>query len=81
METATKPYQARLRRLPGLRAAREDAALTVRELGALSGVHFVSISEIERGRGARPSTVRKLCNALGVRPIDLYTAPEEPDEG
>ena len=82
MEAATRPrHHKSHRRLLGLREARENAALTVRELGALSGVHYVSITELEKGvRGARPGTVRKLANALGVTPKMLYEAPKEVDE-
>jgi transcriptional regulator with XRE-family HTH domain len=81
MATAAWPKRGNQRRLPGLAQARNNAALSVRELAGLSGVHYVTISELERGkRAAHPSTVRKLANALGVRPVDLYTPPEEADE-
>jgi DNA-binding XRE family transcriptional regulator len=70
-----------LRKLPGLKEARDNAALTVRDLGALAGVHWITIHHLEQGNSrARPSTVRKLANALGVTPKTLYTAPEKEDD-
>jgi DNA-binding XRE family transcriptional regulator len=82
MEAVAWPKRGNQRRLPGLAKARNEAALTTRELAALSGVHYVTINELERGkRAAHASTVRKLCKALGARPVDLYTTPtEEVDE-
>ena len=55
-----------------LRRLREGYPLTVRELGARSGVSHNTITEIEnRHRTANPSTVRKLAAALGVEPGEL----------
>ena len=55
-----------------LRRLREGYPLTVRELGARSGVSHGTITEIEnRHRTANPSTVRKLAAALGVEPGEL----------
>jgi len=63
-------------RLTRLRAIRERAALTQRELAAKAGVTYVQISRIERGKvEPYPSTIRKLAAALGVAPSDLM-APE-----
>jgi hypothetical protein len=71
-----------LRKLPGLKAARDNRGYTVRELDYLSGVNYVTISRLERGLAkARPATVEKLADALDVHPLDLYTPPEEADEG
>lgn len=54
---------ARLRRL------RREKALSLRDLGRRSSVAFDTISHLERGsREARPGTVRKLAEALGVEP-------------
>ena len=51
--------------LPGLRAARQRAALTQRELGTLAGVAKGTVFELEVGRrGAYPRTVRRLAKAL-----------------
>jgi transcriptional regulator with XRE-family HTH domain len=46
--------------------------ISQRELGQRSGVHYVTISRIE-GRGARANyaTVRRLAEALGVKPEEL----------
>lgn len=37
-----------------------------RELGVVAGVRQATISSIENGAGARPSTVRVVATALGV---------------
>jgi transcriptional regulator with XRE-family HTH domain len=55
-----------------LRELREQRALSIRELSALSGVNYNSIWRIEAGRtGAQPRTIRKLAKALGVEPREL----------
>jgi transcriptional regulator with XRE-family HTH domain len=55
-----------------LRKLREHRALFLRELSALSGVNYNSIWRIEVGRtGAKPRTVRRLAEALGVEPCEL----------
>jgi len=65
-------------KLTRLRAVRERAALTQRELAAKAGVTYVQISRIERGAAEPyPGTVRKLATALGVAPTDLM----EPEQG
>lgn len=67
-------------RLPRLRAVRERAALTQRELAAKAGISQVQLSRIEaHGVDAYPSTARKLATALGVRPADLM-APESGEQ-
>lgn len=59
-------------KLTRLRAVRERAALTQRELALKAGITPVQISRLERGEDApRPPTVRKLAEALGVAPADL----------
>jgi len=64
-----------------LRELRLRRALTLRELGDLSGVAYDSINAIELGKQQpRPSTVRRLAAALGVNPEVFFTALEE-DEG
>jgi transcriptional regulator with XRE-family HTH domain len=61
-----------MRDLPQLKRIREERALSQRDLAAMSGVAHDSIGQIERGeRQARPSTVRKLAEALGVEPLAL----------
>ena len=62
--------------LPGLRAARADKLLTQHELAAQSGVNATTISDLEGGRRtARYRTIRQLAAALGVKPLELLTAP------
>ncbi len=56
---------------------REQRALTLRELSAMSGVATDTINQIELGhRMPRPSTLRKLAKALGVEPQELRGAGE-----
>lgn len=66
-----------------LRAWRERRLLTLRGLGALSGVRFHTIHAIEAGKqDPRPTTLRKLVVALGIEPEDVLAMPEmRPDEG
>jgi len=55
---------------------RERHALTLRELAEMSGVAADTINQIELGhRKARPSTLRKLARALGVKVEEFYTEP------
>ena len=58
--------------LPGLWAARTAAGLTQRELAMLVGSSQGTITSLElMSRGAYPKTLRRLCSALKVEPIDL----------
>jgi transcriptional regulator with XRE-family HTH domain len=55
---------------------RERRALTLRELGEMSGVAADTINQIELGhRKARPSTLRKLARALDVEVADFFKEP------
>jgi transcriptional regulator with XRE-family HTH domain len=64
-----------------LRELRLRRALTLRELGALSGVAYDTIHGIETGKHQpRPSTVRKLAAALGVAP-ELFFSELDGEEG
>lgn len=55
-----------------LKKLREDRALSLRALADKSGVTPGTINDLERSkRGAYPSTVRKLSEALGVEPREL----------
>jgi transcriptional regulator with XRE-family HTH domain len=64
-----------------LRDLRLRRALTLRDLAALSGVAFDTIHGIETGKHQpRPSTVRKLAEALGVAP-DAFFSEEAEEEG
>jgi transcriptional regulator with XRE-family HTH domain len=58
---------------------REQQALTLRELSAVSGVAADTINQIELGhRKPRPSTLRKLAKALNVEVADFFLEPETP---
>ena len=66
MDRFTEVDGMRLRRL------RKELALSQQDLERMSGVAQHTISDLESGkRGARPSTIRKLANALGVEPREL----------
>ncbi len=63
--------------LPKLREWRERRALTQEELRDKSGISQESISRIESGvRGCRPSTARRLAQALDVDVAELVAPPE-----
>jgi transcriptional regulator with XRE-family HTH domain len=52
-----------------LREQREDKYLSVRELAEKAGVSKSTVVALETGRvRAQPRTLRKLAEALGVRP-------------
>jgi DNA-binding Xre family transcriptional regulator len=60
--------------LGGLKARRLEAGLSQRELARMVGTNQTTIHQLEEkygGRKAYPKTIRKLCQALGVRPADL----------
>jgi transcriptional regulator with XRE-family HTH domain len=55
-----------------LKELRRERVLSLRELEERSGVSYNTIWRIEDGRqGAHPRTVRKLAEALGVKPSEL----------
>ena len=55
-----------------LKELRRERVLSLRELEERSGVSYNTIWRIEDGRqGAHPRTIRKLADALGVRPSEL----------
>jgi transcriptional regulator with XRE-family HTH domain len=55
-----------------LKELRRERVLSLRELEERSGVSYNTIWRIEDGRqGAHPRTVRKLADALGVKPSEL----------
>ncbi len=57
---------------PRLRELRERAALSQEDLARKSGVSRATIADLEADkRPARPSTRRKLAEALGVEPAVL----------
>ena len=58
--------------LGGLKARRLEAGLSQEELARMIGTNLTTIRELENGRrSAYKKTIRKLCQALGVRPADL----------
>lgn len=59
-------------KLTRLRTVRERRALTQVELAAKAKINRVSLARIETGDAEpRPSTIRKLAEALGVEPEQL----------
>ena len=63
-------------KVPRLRQVREQKMLSQRELAALAGVSHLTIVRTETGQGEPyPRTVRKLAQALGVKPADLMDPP------
>lgn len=63
-----------------LREWRQRRALSQRDLAALAGMTQQSVTRIETGRqDARPSTIRKLAKALGVKPEELFSPPTVKD--
>ena len=57
---------------PRLRELRERAALSQEDLAKKAGVARATIADLEADkRPARPSTRRKLAEALGVEPAEL----------
>ena len=55
-----------------LKEWRRRRKLSLRRLGEMSGVHFVSLAKMEAGKlDPRLSTVLKLCKALEITPNDL----------
>jgi len=67
-------YSSSAINLGGLKARRLEAGLSQEELARMIGTNLTTIRELEKkygGRSAYPKTIRKLCQALGVRPADL----------
>ena len=55
-----------------LKELRREQVLSLRDLEEKSGVSYNTIWRIEDGRqGAQPRTIRKLAEALGVKPSEL----------
>jgi transcriptional regulator with XRE-family HTH domain len=65
-----------------LRTARQKKLLTLRELGAITGVGVDTINRLENGlQQPRISTIRKLAAALDVDAEYLIDWGDEGDEG
>ena len=60
-----------MRVLSRLREIREREALSQEDLAERAGLTRVTVTRLEGGTSARPSTTRKLARALRVRPSDL----------
>ncbi len=75
----------RIRKADGtaLRAAREDAWLTQKELAEVAGVAEWTISQIETGhiKSPRMNTLKVLAKALGVHPDSLLENAESNGNG
>jgi transcriptional regulator with XRE-family HTH domain len=67
--------------IPRLREWREARALTQVELAERAGLSSRSVAGYEAGAGARPPTVRRLAEALGVEVADLRGGAERPPLG
>lgn len=68
------------RLVPKLRALRERAALSQRDLAERSGVGKATILKLERGRQrAYPGTIQRLAEALGTTPGDLGAEATTPE--
>ena len=55
-----------------MRQLRRERAFSQRDLSRITGIAHDSISQLETGkRDAQPRTIRKLAEALGVKPKEL----------
>jgi transcriptional regulator with XRE-family HTH domain len=61
--------------LSRLREVRERAALSQDDLAQRAGLTRVTVTRLEGGQPARPSTTRRLARALGVRVAELMEEP------
>lgn len=62
-------------KLLGLWRQRQLAALTQAQLAKRSGLQRSTIANLEAGKEAYPTTVRKLADALGCTPRELIDQP------
>jgi transcriptional regulator with XRE-family HTH domain len=65
--------------LKHLRRYREEQAMTQRQLSEKSGVTQATIVHAEKGGDTRPTTVRKLADALGIEPRKLIGSTGDND--
>lgn len=54
-----------------LRALRKESVLSIGELAARAKVHRNTIMRLERGEPARPATIRRVAEVLGIEPREL----------
>jgi transcriptional regulator with XRE-family HTH domain len=60
-----------------LKALREAMVLSQRELARMAGLAQMTVWRLENGyRNARPGTIRKLAQVLGVEPKELVKREE-----
>lgn len=59
-----------------LKRARLAACMTQAELAKAAGVRRETVHRLEGGAPARPSSLRKICAALGIRPADITRISE-----
>jgi transcriptional regulator with XRE-family HTH domain len=64
--------------LPRLKEWRESRGLLQRELASEAALSEFTITRIENGDSIRPSTARKVADALGVSVADLQESPPAP---
>jgi transcriptional regulator with XRE-family HTH domain len=70
-------YTSRMILVPRLRTLRLRAALTQRELAERAQLTPSTVHRLENKlQEVRPSTLRKLARALGVKPADLIDGAE-----
>jgi transcriptional regulator with XRE-family HTH domain len=61
---------------------RKRRVLSLRKLGELSGVHFVSLAKLEAGKlDPQLSTLLKLCRTLRITPNQLIGVARKPQKG
>ena len=61
-----------------LRKLRRERALSQQDVERISGIAQATLSDLEQGkRGARASTLRKLAEALDVKPRELMKEEQE----
>jgi predicted transcriptional regulator len=61
--------------VPGLRAKRDEFALSQEDLAELAGVGRSTVARGEHGLNIRRVSVRKLARALKCKPADLQRPP------
>jgi transcriptional regulator with XRE-family HTH domain len=60
-----------------MKALRQERVLSQRELARMAGLTQMTVWRLENGyRDARPGTIRKLAQVLGVEPKELVKGEE-----